>query len=79
MRRLSLWLLLILFSLLCLDAELAAYGQELPNGYVVVAENEYLQLYLNESTTEIAVANRASGRVWYSNPNNTKAQEQFLI
>ncbi|HPT92284.1 MAG TPA: DUF5696 domain-containing protein [Limnochordia bacterium] len=79
MRRFSLWLLLILFSLLCLDAELAAYGQELPNGYVVVAENEYLQLYLNESTTEIAVANRASGRVWYSNPNNTKAQEQLLI
>ena len=58
--------------LLCLDAELAAYGQELPNGYVVVAENEYLQLYLNESTTEIAVANRASGRVCTAIPTTPR-------
>ena len=43
MRRFSLWLLIL--SPIVLDAELAAYGQELPNGY---GGNEYLQLYLNE-------------------------------
>ena len=52
---------------------------ELPRGYELAAENEFLQLYLNEQTTQFAVVNRTSGRVWYSNPNNQKAQEQVLI
>ena len=33
----------------------------MPAGYALVAENEHLQLYLNENTTEIAVVNRDSG------------------
>lgn len=34
----------------------------------LVAENEYLALYFNEETTEIAVLHKKQGTTWYSNP-----------
>ena len=40
-----------------------------------VAENEYLVLYMNPETTEIAVYNKASRDVWYSNPPDWETQE----
>lgn len=37
-----------------------------------VYENEYLELYLNTETTEIAVRNRETKAIWYSNPHDRK-------
>ncbi|MFD2874883.1 DUF5696 domain-containing protein [Paenibacillus rhizoplanae] len=33
-------------------------------------DNEYLTLYLNQTTTEIAVKDKKSGALWYSNPQD---------
>lgn len=43
--------------------------------FLLVAENEHLQLYINESTTEIAVLMKESGDVWCSNPQNRETME----
>ncbi|MDI9500007.1 MAG: DUF5696 domain-containing protein [Bacillota bacterium] len=34
----------------------------------MVAENDYLALYINEETTEAAVKDKKTGQVWYTNP-----------
>lgn len=33
-------------------------------------DNEYLTLYLNQTTTEVAVKDKKSGAIWYSNPQD---------
>lgn len=50
-----------------------------PARFKAVAENQYLQLYLDFATTEIAVVDRSSGRVWYSNPADPRAEGQLTI
>lgn len=44
-------------------------------GFGVVAENESLILYLNEETVEVAVMNKNSGDIWYSNPHDREKKE----
>ncbi|WP_337104412.1 DUF5696 domain-containing protein [Paenibacillus sp. YIM B09110] len=39
-------------------------------GMEQVAENEFLILYVNNATTEIAVQDKRSGAIWYSNPQD---------
>lgn len=39
-------------------------------GMEIVAENEALVLYLNSTSTEIAVFDKKSGVIWYSNPQD---------
>lgn len=39
-------------------------------GMKLIAETDDLTLFLNETTTEIAVVHRSSGEIWYSNPQN---------
>jgi len=39
-----------------------------PANMELVAQNEHLSLYIDRATTEIAVVQLSSGRVWYSNP-----------
>lgn len=39
-------------------------------GMEMAAENEFLILYANASTTEIAVQDKRSGAIWYSNPQD---------
>lgn len=39
-------------------------------GMEQTAENEYLILYVNPGTTEIAVHDKRSGAIWYSNPQD---------
>lgn len=41
----------------------------------LVAENDHLALYINRSTTEIAVLDKASGDLWFSNPPNREKEE----
>jgi len=51
----------------------------IPARFELVQETQYLQLYLDRLTTEIAVLDRASGRVWYSNPADERAVGQLSI
>jgi hypothetical protein len=44
-------------------------------GFELAAENEQLQLYFNENTTEIAVLVKSTGHVWYSNPADRQTME----
>ncbi|WP_338555391.1 DUF5696 domain-containing protein [Paenibacillus sp. KS-LC4] len=45
----------------------------LPEGMETAAENEFLALYVNAETTEIAVRDKRSQAIWYSNPQNREA------
>lgn len=44
-----------------------------PEGMETAAENEFLALYVNPETTEIAVRDKRSQAIWYSNPQNREA------
>ncbi|WP_141503070.1 DUF5696 domain-containing protein [Paenibacillus luteus] len=56
------------------EVEAASVGvsktESVAEGMENVAENEFLILYANMSTTEIAVEDKRSGAIWYSNPQN---------
>lgn len=39
-------------------------------GMEIVTENEFLVLYLNPASTEIAIRDKKSGIIWYSNPQD---------
>ena len=41
----------------------------------MAAENEYLELYINDRTTEMAVKEKASGTVWHSSALNSSSYE----
>lgn len=43
-------------------------GAETLQSMKMVAENDYLALYINEETTEVAVKDKKTGVVWYTNP-----------
>ncbi|MCQ6561342.1 DUF5696 domain-containing protein [Paenibacillus mendelii] len=46
------------------------------SGLNLVKENEALQLYIDPSTTEIAIKDKRSGRMWYSNPLDRESDEK---
>lgn len=46
-----------------LDGSLKAHDT-----FTLIEQNEYLELYANGKTTEIAIKDKASGKMWYSNP-----------
>ncbi|WP_409347172.1 DUF5696 domain-containing protein [Paenibacillus sp. MBLB4367] len=48
----------------------AAVPIKAPDRMELMAENGVLQLYMNKTTTEIAVADKRSGAIWYSNPQD---------
>lgn len=78
---------LLLAAVLALSACLFGYAEpdqkpevnaqssaNLPNGNLALyTENEKLALYYNDKTTEIAVQDKKSGDMWYSNPQNRNA------
>jgi hypothetical protein len=53
-------------------------SSQVVQGMEKVSESEVLKLFLNRETTEVAVVDKRSGSVWYSNPpqrdKDTKAQ-----
>lgn len=57
------------------DENNAADGFVLP-GFTKVAESDFLVLYVNYENTEIAVRDRDSGTVWYSNPPDRSRVER---
>ena len=61
----------LLMSLVPHDAAAAAGSAasiQAPEGMVMALENEALILYLNEEDTSVAVQDRQTGAIWYSNP-----------
>src|SRR5690554_6498313 len=71
---------LLLFFILLLvsvavnaDERLSVAG----DGYETVAENEYLVLLLKRETTEVAVLDKRTGTIWYSNPPARAAEEKI--
>lgn len=74
------------------DIEKIRYMTENPSSQMkLVAETDYLELYISEKTAEIAVTNKVDGVTWYSNPqdvdndaiaqgvNKSKLQSQLVI
>ncbi|CAM4016241.1 DUF5696 domain-containing protein [Paenibacillus alkaliterrae] len=52
-------------------------GTALENGMIEAASNEALSLYIHPATTEIAILDRASNEMWYSNPQDLKSNEKL--
>ncbi len=52
------------------STQLPAPENGLAEGMEQAAENEFLILYVNRETTEIAVQDKRSRAIWYSNPQN---------
>jgi hypothetical protein len=48
-----------------------------PSGYRLVAETEYLALYISDETAEVAVLDKEGETMWYSNPPNRGAEEKL--
>ncbi|HHY09218.1 MAG TPA: hypothetical protein GX528_01485, partial [Firmicutes bacterium] len=69
--RLGLFALLLLFTVIS-----PVWGKGPGENFALVAENEYLQLFLAAQTTEIAVADKRTGTLWYSNPPSRSKDEK---
>lgn len=58
------------------DASLGSADERL-SGYELAEENDYLELWLNRDSAEVAVLDRKSGYIWFSNPP-ARAQEERI-
>ena len=66
-------ILLSLSFILLLAAGFAVSAQA--DSFQLVAGNEYLNLYIDSATTEVAVEDKATGTFWYSNPQDRFSQK----
>lgn len=48
---------------------LAGAQSAIPSGYLLTAENQYLELYLNEAEAQLLVRHKATGEIWRTNPD----------
>ncbi|MFW6007339.1 MAG: DUF5696 domain-containing protein, partial [Halanaerobiales bacterium] len=71
----NLKLLIIICIFFLLTSGICASRQDLP-GFEKIAENKYLILFFKSSTTEIAVINKSTDSIWYSNPPDRKEREK---
>lgn len=68
---------------LIVAAQIAASADRVPAleaplpGFELAAGNGTLELYLNTDNTEIAVVEKRSGRVWFSNPQDLASAERI--
>ena len=69
MRRMIVLLLVLTFTALSSYHLVEAVELE---GYMIAAENQYLTLFFNEDTTEIAVYDHRTEQFWHSNPVNRR-------
>lgn len=49
-------------------AEPTRFSDNSVSGLNLVTESEFLQLYIDQATTEVAIKDKRSGWMWYSNP-----------
>ena len=74
----------VAISIIALCLLLAGLGNQMAfcatvnelDSMTLVAENEYLRLYINEHTTAVAVADKQTDMVWYTNPPNWAKEER---
>lgn len=70
-------LMLMSITAVILTCAAGSLAHVLP-GFSMAAENEYLQLYLNEELVEFAVVDKASGDIWFSNPPDRQEKETVV-
>ncbi|HHU93090.1 MAG TPA: hypothetical protein GXZ20_08170 [Halanaerobiaceae bacterium] len=75
MRRKGFWAILLAFYIISGLFAVDLRAADL-DAYSLVAENEHLILYLNYDTTEVAVQEKDSGIIWYSNPPGRDKEEK---
>lgn len=76
MKKQGLFLFGLLFTVFVMAAVCNAAGDTRDlRSMQLAANNEYLALYVDVNTTEIAVVDQISGQRWYSNPSNWKDLE----
>ncbi len=46
--------------------------------FELIEENEYLQLYLDETFVEFAIVDKASGDIWFTNPYDRETKETLV-
>lgn len=64
---------ILIFAIVALGTRVQAVNP--PTGMRLVAENDYLALYIKDSTAEIAVIDKAGDTIWFSNPPNRSRME----
>lgn len=62
-------LVTVLASLLLCFGVAAAQQDNVPPGYALVAENENLELYLDQDLAQLLVRHRETGHIWRTNPD----------
>lgn len=63
---------ILVFMLLLSTSVLAV---DFLDGYEMVADNEESELYFNSTTVELAIRNKQTGKVWYTNPPERDTKE----
>lgn len=72
------WLLYcFIFIFACLICSTHVEAVDIFFDMELISENEWLKLYLNEKTTEIAVLVKDTGQIWYSNPKDRDTKERI--
>ena len=72
------WYAVLLILLLTPAPEVLSQDAEPSAPMRLYAENEYLRLYVNEDTAEIAVWDKRRRAAWYSNPPGREAAKGLI-
>lgn len=67
---------MIVVFLFTFTAMVLAEDIEVDGNYEQVAENDYLQLFIDKESTEIMLKDKESGQVWFTNPPYRDEQEK---
>lgn len=54
-----------------------AASAAVPRGFEIVAENDHLVMYMNMETAEVAVLDKQSEQIWYTNPPDRNSVEKI--
>ena len=68
------WKTLSLVVLMVMSLHSLGWAANLPK-YTLAQENEYLRLYVQEDTAEIAVEDIATGSLWFSSPQDLRMEQ----
>lgn len=61
--------LITVLACLLLASGVVGAQQAIPAGYSLVAENQYLELYIEEELAQLIVREKSSGEIWRTNPD----------
>ena len=60
--------IILVLIFICLFIFFSSRIKAVPDDFAMISESRHLALYLEESTAEIAVKNKETGKIWFSNP-----------